>query len=283
MQETMLEGTQMQRTQCLGLAIEAIGTSHFPDALSALIRYHSPYDRLFSIALFPDDPPVFLSSNLPGRPDSASMAHYLKASFLLDPFYQLYLDGTEEGVFRLLDCVPDDFFAGDYYLHYYQKIGLMDECAILLPSADGSCIFLSTGYVNSDRLPRQDDADGLKAIYPVLKALCCQHWPAPTHNTAKTDGPVHAHLNTAFRNFGSTVLTPREREVVHLILRGHSSKSLSGRLGISLQTVKNHRKSIHAKLGITTQGELFSTFLRAVSAAPVGSVKDPLEHYLRAS
>ena len=126
----MPDRPQIQETQYLGDAIEAIGTPQFPDALSALIRHHSPYDRLFCIALFPADPPQFLSSNLPGRPDAASMEHYFKASFLLDPFYQLYLDGTDQGVFRLLDVVPDDFFAGDYYLHFYQKIGLMDECAI---------------------------------------------------------------------------------------------------------------------------------------------------------
>lgn len=279
----MPEWPQISEIQYHEAAIEAIGTPQFPDALSALIRHYSPYDRLFSIAIFPAEPPLFLSSNLPERPDAASMAHYLDASFLLDPFYQLYLSGTNEGVFKLLDCVPDDFFAGDYYQHFYQKIGLIDECAIMVPSVNGACIFLSTGYIDSERLPRGDDRSGLRAIYPVLKALCRQHWPAPTRNDANAEGPVRAHLNTAFQNFGSTVLTPREHQVVHLILRGHSSKSLSENLGISLQTVKNHRKSIHAKLDITTQGELFSIFLNAVTASPVGCVNDPLENYMRAS
>ncbi|MFT4959254.1 MAG: DNA-binding CsgD family transcriptional regulator [Paracoccaceae bacterium] len=270
-------------SQCLGNAIAAVGSTHFPECLAELIHQNSPYDRLFISSLYPHGPPEFLSSNLPEHPDVASMESYLTASFLLDPFYQMYLDGVDAGVFRLGDCVPHDFFVGDYFLHFCQKFRLMDECAILVPSADGSCIFLSTGYCDPSRLPQGGDTDGLVAIYPVIKALCQQHWPALSRGDGETTGQIRAHLNTAFQNFGSTVLTPREREVVHLILRGHSGKSLSQKLGISLQTVKNHRKSIHAKLDITTQGELFSIFLSAVTESPVGSMNDPLEHYLRAS
>ena len=33
-------------------------------------------------------------------------------------------------------------------------------------------------------------------------------------------------------------------------------------LGIAEGTVKNHRKHIHAKLGISSQAELFALFLR---------------------
>ncbi|MBS0975761.1 response regulator transcription factor, partial [Serratia rubidaea] len=57
------------------------------------------------------------------------------------------------------------------------------------------------------------------------------------------------------------MLTPREREIVDLILAGQGSPQIAARLFISLGTVKNHRKNIYGKLGIGSQAELFSLLL----------------------
>ena len=50
-------------------------------------------------------------------------------------------------------------------------------------------------------------------------------------------------------------------------LRGHSSESIGFNLGISLGTVKTHRKNAYAKLGVTSQSELLSVFLEAFRSA----------------
>jgi DNA-binding CsgD family transcriptional regulator len=55
-----------------------------------------------------------------------------------------------------------------------------------------------------------------------------------------------------------TPLTAREREVGELLLRGCSSDAIALRLGITRHTVKDHRKHIFRKLGITSLAELFS-------------------------
>jgi two-component system, LuxR family, response regulator FixJ len=44
-------------------------------------------------------------------------------------------------------------------------------------------------------------------------------------------------------------LTPREREVLDLVMRGALSKNIASRLGISAKTVDVHRSGIRAKLG----------------------------------
>jgi len=54
-----------------------------------------------------------------------------------------------------------------------------------------------------------------------------------------------------------TVLSPRERQIVGLILLGCSSEAIGHRLDISLHTVKDHRKKIFRKLGISSIAELF--------------------------
>jgi DNA-binding CsgD family transcriptional regulator len=53
------------------------------------------------------------------------------------------------------------------------------------------------------------------------------------------------------------VLSPRERQIVGLILLGCSSEAIGHRLNISLHTVKGHRKKIFRKLGISSIAELF--------------------------
>ncbi len=47
-------------------------------------------------------------------------------------------------------------------------------------------------------------------------------------------------------------LSSREREVLHLIAEGRSSKEIAGMLGISVKTVSFHRENIKRKLGVRT-------------------------------
>ena len=72
------------------------------------------------------------------------------------------------------------------------------------------------------------------------------------------DGVIH--------NMGSGQLTRREAEVIGLLLQGHSSKLIARGLGISEGTVTNHKRNVYEKLAIHSQAQLFSRFLRAMSA-----------------
>lgn len=81
------------------------------------------------------------------------------------------------------------------------------------------------------------------------------------------DYGMHRRLTECFENFGEDALTQREREITQLLLRGHSSKSIARELGIAPGTVMVHKRNLFAKLGITSQYELFSSFIDALSAS----------------
>lgn len=51
-------------------------------------------------------------------------------------------------------------------------------------------------------------------------------------------------------------LTPREREVFHLVVEGCTTKRVAVRLGISVKTAENHRSRLLAKLGMRSTAEL---------------------------
>jgi DNA-binding CsgD family transcriptional regulator len=56
-------------------------------------------------------------------------------------------------------------------------------------------------------------------------------------------------------------LTPRERQIVHLIMEGASAGEMAKRLGLSKGTVKNHRLRIYKKLEVSSERALFLRFL----------------------
>ena len=47
-------------------------------------------------------------------------------------------------------------------------------------------------------------------------------------------------------------LTPREQEVLQLIMDEKSSSAIARELGISERTVETYRKNIYAKMGVKT-------------------------------
>jgi DNA-binding CsgD family transcriptional regulator len=62
-------------------------------------------------------------------------------------------------------------------------------------------------------------------------------------------------------------LTPREGEVVRLLLRGYSTKAAAARLGIAVATTALHRKRAYIKLRVCSQAELFYLFLCSFGGA----------------
>lgn len=70
-------------------------------------------------------------------------------------------------------------------------------------------------------------------------------------------------------------LTPRERQIVELVLSGYPNSKIAEKLEISEGTIKNHRKRLYYKLDITTERELFLQFLEHLSAAGVSADVTP--------
>jgi DNA-binding NarL/FixJ family response regulator len=74
-------------------------------------------------------------------------------------------------------------------------------------------------------------------------------------------------------------LTPRERQVVSLVVTGASNRSIASSLGLNEQTVKNHLRKIFDKLQVANRVELALTavekHLVAPGALPLPSTRQP--------
>jgi DNA-binding CsgD family transcriptional regulator len=60
-------------------------------------------------------------------------------------------------------------------------------------------------------------------------------------------------------------ITPREREVMELIVQGKSNKEIEERLFISFSTVKNHAYSLYRKMGVKSRAQLIHLVMVATS------------------
>jgi len=75
------------------------------------------------------------------------------------------------------------------------------------------------------------------------------------------DGLPPLDYGQATARFLEDRLTPRERDIVGLMLLGFPTLKVAERLGLSLNTIKNHKKRLYHKLDITTERELFLNFV----------------------
>jgi len=86
------------------------------------------------------------------------------------------------------------------------------------------------------------------------------------------EGSRDAAKLTAWRDAAAAQvagLTPRQREIMGLVLAGHPSKNIAADLGISQRTVENHRASIMHKTGTTSLPALARLALAASSGGSV--------------
>ena len=264
---------EAQWQQSVAAMIKALAEEDFYAHFAQACELVSDYQSAMIVWLGKNHRPINLYHDLPPELAQETTRPWLEAAYLLDPFYTLFSNGAPEGVYPLHDLAPDNFFQSEYYISYYTQTGLTDECGLLVNLDSNHSILVSLG--NRGAPPaKAGQLSNLQTVLPVLSALCHRQQSA-----AEGEITLSAPLDKAFRNFGRDLLSARECEVIQLILKGHSNKSIAQLLEISVDTVKVYNKRFHTKLEISSQAELFSLFLEAISMVPFDADIDPLTHY----
>ncbi|MGI9284051.1 MAG: helix-turn-helix transcriptional regulator [Pseudomonadales bacterium] len=253
--------------------------------LASTLKLISPYENVVIIAYPTAGRPFHIYNDLPDEQITPTLERYFDGAYLLDPFYEASHKKIDSGVYRLRNLAPDKFYDSEYYQDYYAKTQLREELGLLIEVQPEISVVISLGIRSADSRLSQSDLERLEIASPLLIALCQSHWRVHLEGVGFSQGEQHEQnlgepLDIAFRNFGRDHLSERECQIVHFILKGHSSKSIADVLTISADTVKAHRKHIHTKLNISSQAELFSLFLDSISLVSMGSFDDPLTLYL---
>lgn len=262
--------------------IDAQGTPGFVEALFAALKLLAPCQAI-TVFLYPRKglpSALFVKDEEGPWLPEGNVQRYLEGYYLLCPFYRACMDGVAAGCFRLSDVAPDHFKRSEYYLSFYQHAHLEDELNFIVPLDEH--LTIAVALASTRRLDRQQVSD-LKCVAPWVVAVVRRQWSHLDVDAVggRFESALGRQINAALNNFGSSLLTERECRIAQYLLRGHSTRSLAERLGISEDTVKTHRKNLYTKLDIAKQSELFSLFIDSLAQAQEGLSKDPLESYLR--
>lgn len=272
MGESRLDNATLGRA--LADALKHLGSPQFVASLAALLRVLVPANDIMVVVYRLGQPPELLHDQSAGSESGTNLALYLKGAYLLDPFYRAFADGVAPGCYRLKQLVPAAFRSSEYYRLHYARTGILDEIGYLLEASGGMCVHLSIGVREQPARISAAQHRRLMAFEPLFEELVRRHW-AP--HDARMTRALNTQLDSALKFFGRDFLTEREIEVIQLLLRGHSTKSIAERLRISPETVKLHRKHSYAKLDVSSQAELFHLFIDALGSYGGG---DPLTGYL---
>ena len=258
-------------------ATAALGEPTFAETLSIGVKDWIGADDISLIRYLDTGVPVVEYTLPPKRRGKTTLDRYVDGPFLLDPFYRALELDKRYGVFQLSTLAPRGFKESEYFRTWYHECGFQDECGLLIKLNHGS-INLALGMTEGSRRFSKRQVEKLKAVFPAIEALARKHWPAASASQPE-QSDFRQRLQSALGAFGASVLTRREREVIELVLLGHSTRLVAEKLRISTETVKLHRKHAYAKLEISSQAELFYLFVDAIASHAGAAHEDPLLGY----
>ena len=245
--------------ETLASAIGAAGTEAHVDRMIARIGADIPHDLVTVTRYSASSMPEFVKHR---RFSDLMVQRYLDDYYAFDPFYASWRRERRLGVVPLKSLADEEARRGQYIAGFLAQSDIADEVGVLL--ADGGDWCLGIFLDRAEKPFRDAEIALLNARLPVFSALHALDVKARDASFSRTAAPRRPGLKPGGTpRVPDTLwpeLSPRERELVELVMAGFPTTVIAERLGITVGTVKNHRRRIYGKLDITTERELFLQF-----------------------
>ncbi|KHJ50972.1 LuxR family transcriptional regulator [Vreelandella venusta] len=265
----------LELNQALANTVDALHTPRFTSCLMRVLQVLTAFDCAVVVGYRPDKHPIYLFDSLLEHRELL-FQRYLLDAYQKDPFLLSLAERQEQGVYGIDDVFCSGPERDDYLQGFYHQTGWKDEICIALTLDQNRWLVVYLGKLGdrsalSERF-HHHECQRLSLFLSTLSSLCRQHWRGPFHlANAMVDSDVAARLRESVESFGKSRLTPREQQIVALLVQGMDSHEIAEYLAIGHGTVKNHRKRIYAQLQISSLGELFGLFLNHIVASSASS------------
>jgi DNA-binding CsgD family transcriptional regulator len=251
--------------------VSMIGSNQFFDELACALDDALPFKWLHIFLYSKDKAPTNLSSKPQDIDHKRGLQNYLNFTYVINPTYRAFQARMDSGVYLISDFIQDGhedaITSADFEIRIddsepigYRTPGWpkgMEEFIVLINLPNDTAVDF-TFLVEKHPQEIATHRSLLKNIFHLLNAVLVKQFEIFPNSYDHNSRPGQ---EDKFQDFGSDILTDREREVVQLVLVGHNSSSIAAKLNISLSTIKTHRRNIYSKLQISSQVELFSLFL----------------------
>ncbi|MEH6591343.1 MAG: helix-turn-helix transcriptional regulator [Halioglobus sp.] len=262
-------------------AIATLGTDDFFPALISAINGQVKIDYPQIWLYHRDLPPKVLYHQIPTAALPSQVDRYLEGPFREDPFYQTSMDNPRSRIYRLSRVTAGKLQMSEFYRDYYADTGTVDEAVYLSKLRSGNVINISMMRLPKSGLFSEDEYERLYLLAEPVAELLKSHSEHDDFAVTHLIQPGIDHqIDLAFNTFGASLLSPREKDVLELMLRGYGTDVSAQRLEIALETVRRHRKSIYRKLDVSSQTDLFSLFINSMSCLGEAAGADPLTIYM---
>ncbi len=253
----------------------------FAESLSQFLRKHVVFDDSMYLFSYKGKPISALSC----YGNTRKYAHLLKdvyfdGIYLLDPLIEEVQNSPKtNGLHWSGDFWPVNFYSSEFYNSFLHYIDIGEDLIYVFGNTDGYAVTFAFGRFRDSDSYTDEEKDCLKKIEPLIGTLMLNNLDFLTNHIQRQTcaSELKQSVECAMDRFGNSVLTPREKELALLLLRGHSNKSAAGKMGIAIDTVKMHRKNLHRKLDIRSHSELFSLFIQSILHVSRKPQADPLE------
>jgi len=266
----------------IGELIDSVDSHSFLRMSAAMICNLSGASQSTIFVYTKNQVPLYVFDSFKRQKHKEAIRTFINNTYVINPFYRKCTNGIRAGIYLAKDvCNSNDCEVEELVRSMelavehcdHEELGYItrnwpkrqSEISIAVPLDDGRVIEI-TLYRDVDCASFEEEfPTELADMYPILRACFRRFWLRNEHRFTGEKSAV-------FGGF-APLLSPREREVIDLILKGHSSEAISLILGISITTVKSHRKMSYQKMKISTQAELMSLYLSSLPHHRLGAAQ----------
>jgi DNA-binding CsgD family transcriptional regulator len=250
---------------------QAIGSSAFGKAVLDFLADTVRFDSALIVYYRRSSRPNLIGERFDHALRENTLQGYLHDAYRIDPVFSHSRAVEIPEIVRTRDLVDRQFEETTYFRTYYVKSNVADEINLLMPVQDGRVFAISLERSRGDVVFSAQEISKLRTWLDWLVAIFKLHRQATGElsHPEEADAEVE-QLDRLLARFGEDILTPREQEVAALILNGYSVSEIGRDLGVSIETVRVHRRNIYEKLDVTSLAELFFLALQTVDAIRTG-------------
>lgn len=267
----MLDYTADELSDFSRLIADALRCPSKPERLIRAAATVLPFQAALCVINRRHQAPIYLCDTYPDADAKQAVQRYVSSTYLINPVYNAFLAGLDSGLYRMRDLAPDQWEDNfppvntQMNLDKAEEIGYlthgwparMEELVMLSRVSEHAMAEISFAQPLSAGGFSEATIQRFQALLPIFAFAMESVSAAAIEQLSQPDS-----LTVQLEAFASDVLSPRENEVIQLVLKGHSGKSICSALEIAMPTQKSHRKNAYTKLGINNQQELFSMFLQ---------------------